>query len=562
MTKTSNRKRTKAQQSTTAIERLYVTMRHLFNRGFYKPMGVSGESLRQSLLTLSPEIYGSLNEDKIELNGLLYVIDRLPQGIEECRFINLTSDEGYKNSHFTPIIPPKRRRNCYRIDAEQMNIEITRGRSEIYDILTHLTFLYIESHKIMHRVLINDKGQLNRDWKKLEATVLASDPPTNQQREVAITHTANILGRTFQEVNAIYPKFSTNDNPHRFLHIIYWLGKKALDGYLNIEKHTITFSSVLRESLGQHIHGEQWADSIKNELRKNHLLERPLHIISANMHSVLNSLHAPSALATKLKGKNDLAIFEELSANHRYRDVVFKQAQKEGMIYIADKSGTNIDVQLFDTAKLTSNSYAEHTQKCDPKDCPVILVMDYAFGEQAYETMDELLKPYKPGDGSTHYLNVKSISIMGKAGILEGSKGDIMIPSAHIFEGSADNYPFTNGLTKDDFTSTKLNVYEGAMISVLGTSLQNRDLLRYFNRSTWGVIGLEMEGAHYQKAIQAHTKIRTSIQPNVQVNYAYYASDNPLETGSTLASGGLGMTGVEPTYLITQKILDKVFSLY
>ena len=40
---------------------------------------------------------------------------------------------------------------------------------------------------------------------------------------------------------------------------------------------------------------------------------------------------------------------------------------------------------------------------------------------------------------------------MGKAGILEGSKGDIMIPSAHIFEGTADNYPFRNELTLEDF---------------------------------------------------------------------------------------------------------------
>ena len=47
-----------------------------------------------------------------------------------------------------PLFLLKRRRNCYRIDEDQMNIEITRGRSEIYDILTHLTFLFIESHKI------------------------------------------------------------------------------------------------------------------------------------------------------------------------------------------------------------------------------------------------------------------------------------------------------------------------------------------------------------------------------------------------------------------------------
>jgi len=49
--------------------------------------------------------------------------------------------------------------------------------------------------------------------------------------------------------------------------------------------------------------------------------------------------------------------------------------------------------------------------------------------------------------------------------------------------------------------------------------------------------------------------IRGSISSDVKVMYAYYASDNPLETGSTLASGGLGTTGVKPTYLITEKML-------
>ena len=64
-------KRTRAQESSGAIERMYITMRHLFNRGFYKPMGISGETLRESLLILSPEIYGSITEEKIELEGLL-----------------------------------------------------------------------------------------------------------------------------------------------------------------------------------------------------------------------------------------------------------------------------------------------------------------------------------------------------------------------------------------------------------------------------------------------------------------------------------------------------------
>ena len=139
--------------------------------GFINLWGFQEKHLGRRYLLLRPEIYGSIGEEKAELEGLLYVIDRLPQGIEECRFINLTSDEGYGKSHFKAIIPPKRRRNCYRIDEEQMNIEITRGRSEIYDILTHLTFLFVESHKISKRVLINEKGATTRDWVKLEKAV-------------------------------------------------------------------------------------------------------------------------------------------------------------------------------------------------------------------------------------------------------------------------------------------------------------------------------------------------------------------------------------------------------
>ena len=495
--------RTRAQESSNAIERMYITMRHLFNRGFYKPMGVSGETLREALLVLRPEIYGSISEEKAELEGLLYVIDRLPHGIEECRFINLTSDEGYKDSHFEAIIPPKRRRNCYRIDDEQMNIEITRGRSEIYDILTHLTFLFVESHKISKRVIIDENGATTRDWQKLEAAVLNKKKLTQKEREIAITHTANILGRTFKELSTVYNVFALPNKPERLLHIVYWLGKLAIDEVVNNNKRTVTFSPVLRERLGHHIHGEIWANTIKNTLKKEGLLERPIHIISANLHSVMNTLYSPIALKAETSKTEIFKVYEALSQsdNKALRNKVTQKALQQGMIFIPDTSGTNIDVQIFDTAKLDLSKTDLNLPKQDKKsEAPVLFVMDYAFGEQAYETIDEFLKPFRQGDNKTH-LNIESISIMGKAGILEGSKGDIMIPSAHIFEGTADNYPFKNELNKSDLENQGVAVYEGSMITVLGTSLQNKDILKFFYNSTWNVIGLEMEGAHYQKAI-------------------------------------------------------------
>jgi hypothetical protein len=550
----------RARESTNAIERIYITMRHLFNRGFYKPMGVSGETLRSALLQLRPEIYGSIAEEKAELSGLVYVLERLPQGIEECRFINLTSDEGYGAAHFKAIIPPKRRRNCFRIDPEQMNVEITRGRSDIYDILTHLTFLFIESHKIYKKVYLEDSHKTTRDWTKFSEAI-KKDKLSLQERETALIHMSNFLGRSFLEVSDMHKKLASKSNPERFLKIIYWLGILAIEEETTGEKRTITFSPLLRERLGHHIHGERWANAIKESLISQNLIGRPLHIISANMHSVMNALFARKALGKDYEKQSDLDIYEALSAseNESLRTQVTAFATEHGMTSIVDQSGTNIDIQIFDLAKASGLSPFALAYK-DPSKAPVVFVMDYAFGEQAYETMDELLKPYKVKGSAPIFLDVISVSIMGKAGILKGGKGDIMIPNAHIFEGSADNYPFVNEFCAADFEGHNLLVLEGTMISVLGTSLQNKDILTYFYESTWNVIGLEMEGVHYQKAIQSATKVRRSIKEDVKVLYAYYASDNPLETGSTLASGGLGTTGVKPTYLITEKILTQILN--
>jgi hypothetical protein len=93
------------------------------------------------------------------------------------------------------------------------------------------------------------------------------------------------------------------------------------------------------------------------------------------------------------------------------------------------------------------------------------------------------------------------------------------------------------------------------MVTVLGTSLQNRDLLKFFMNQlggNWFRDGRILLSESHPVSLEN----KKSVPHDVKVRYAYYASDNPLETGSTLASGGLGTTGVKPTYLITIKILE------
>ncbi len=566
--------RSRAQESRAAIERIYVIMRHLFVRGHYKPGGVSGTALSDALLTLQPEIYGSMADaEKVELNGLAYVIARLPRGIERCRFVQLIAAEGYNNSGFEKIVPAKRRRHCYCIDEETMLIEVTRGRSEIYDILTHLTFLYIEADKIRAHAL--NEGQPTQEWLKLEKIVLgqtstASPTPSLEEievREQAISYTSTLLGRTFAETVTAESRFRQGEPDNNSLfQIVYWLGRVAMEEMQQEQDRQITFSSALRERIGHHIHGEKWATEVKKFLWSQNLWQRPLHIISANLHSMVNCLYAFPALQQKIGVEKTIeAMARELSLpeNAHLNQEVLEFALQHGMSYLEDRAGTNIHVQIFDTSLLPLDLLSSEL-KLDravvAEDKPVILVMDYAFGEQAFELFDELLKPYKT-EGESKKLNVYSISVMGKAGTLVGNKGDLMLPTAHIFEGTADNYPFQNAMSRQDFQETEIPVHEGALLTVLGTSLQNADVLNYFKSSSWNVIGLEMEGAHLQKAIQAAAKIRKSINEHVILRYVYYASDNPLLTGGTLASGSLGQTGVKPTYAISLKFLNKILGL-
>jgi len=552
--------RTRAQESRAAIERLYITMRHLFTRGIYKPGGISGESLVEALMVLSPEIYGFVTDhEKIELDGLLYVMERLPKGIEECRYVRLISREGFESSSLEAILPPKRKRNCYRLDEHIMYVEMTRGRSDIYDILTHLTFLNIESRKI-YANSIDSKGKITNNWLMLEELVKREETGEDFEKETACAYLSHLIGRTFEETIQAVDKFTKSSNSNSLFSIVYNLGKLAQDEVTKNLDREISFSATLRERVGHHVYGELWARRIKSVLDEHELLSRPIHIISANLHSVLNTIYGSQLLGLKDYESLEKVVLDiSVNAKNNKGKKIEEYASKYGFINLPDLSGTNIGAQIIDTALLERDELIPGVKlPADKENRPVFVVMDYAFGEQAYECFDELLKPYKK-EGKEIPLDIISTSIMGKAGILYGGKGDLMIPNAHVFEGTGDNYPFKNELKKSDFEGYGLGVYSGTMVSVLGTSLQNKDILTYFKESSWNAIGLEMEGAHYQKAIQSASKIRKSIRSNVKVLYAYYASDNPLETGSTLASGALGMDGVRPTYLITYKIFEKLF---
>jgi len=467
----------KAQESRGAIQRLQTAMRHLFIRGGYKPLGMSGEAMIDALLTLNPEIYGSIaNEEKVELGGLLYVYQRLPLGIEQARFVKLIAREGFESSSFKAIVPSKRRRNCYRIDEEQMYIEMTRGRSDIYDVLTHLTFMYVEAEKIRNNAL-DGKDRPTRAWQVLSDIIVSLKNGEEYDVEVGYTYLSTLLGRTYDETVKACNNFEQADGVHSLFEIVYWMGVRSMEEHFDDHDREIAFSSSLRNLVGHHINGEYWANQIKNQLVKADLFDKDLHVISANLHSVMNSLYATAAIkgSNKYETLEDLAEMLSQDQNKTKRKTVMDYALKHGMTILHDPSRTNISVQVIDLAKVDASKLPAEIKHKSLTD-KVLIVMDYAFGEQAFESMDELLKPHDV-DGRKNPVNIKSVNIMGKAGILCGNKGDIMVPNAHIFEGSADNYVFENALKSSEVTDPLLETFDGPMITVLGTSLQNKDII-------------------------------------------------------------------------------------
>ena len=219
---TTNLHRTRAPRIKSCYPTLIYCHAPPVHPGGYKPLGVSGEAMIDAMTDLRPEIYGAITDpERVELEGLLYVMQRLPIGIEECRYIRLISREGFEKSGFEPIVPPKRRRNCYRTDEEQMLIEVTKGRSDIYDVLTHLTFLYIEAEKI-RRNSLDTKKRKKRDYLNLENIIAKEQAGELFSKEVASSYLANLIGRTFEETVEAVQKFENTAKVNSLFHIVFY----------------------------------------------------------------------------------------------------------------------------------------------------------------------------------------------------------------------------------------------------------------------------------------------------------------------------------------------------
>jgi hypothetical protein len=196
-----------------------------------------------------------------------------------------------------------------------------------------------------------------------------------------------------------------------------------------------------------------------------------------------------------------------------------------------------------------------------------LLNMDFAFGAQADGITKALV--------ATFGHHIRSFSVMGKAGGLVGSRGDVQVATHVLFSKSSlimdDSLDELRPCGNQDFTVQRMReilpephkIHEGPVLTIPGTMLQNEQLLMFYRR-IWKCVGVEMEGSYFARQLRESWKAGL-LRPELKTRFAYYTSDLPLppKNASEAASLSLPMRpteGVPPLYAITRYVLECVLN--
>ena len=298
-----------------------------------------------------------------------------------------------------------------------------------------------------------------------------------------------------------------------------------------------------------------------------------VHVIISNTHSVANCLNphlvekADEILDWGRRQGHELATQNWSNALDQVyaltRDYLIAHPEKAdrhlefeqmcGISRLHQTAYTGIQAQLIDTQQLCQFPIDPGLPPVPKEERALMLNIDYAFGEQAREIIRTLLALFAR--------NLASINVLGKAGALQGSRGDILLPTAFI-EQTTDRFetlpdPASLNVERLQQRVADRAIHAGPLLTVAGTLFQNR-LMLHFYRRIWECIGLEMEGSFYCRQILETHQLGV-IAPDIVLRFLYYVSDLPLAHDATLSARLRAIEGIPPLYAITREILTGIF---
>ncbi len=524
---------------------------------------------------LEPALHSLASDGShIDWAALSYAVRRLPDNVTRS-FVFLLTDNlpsVYTSpERLFPFVPTEaRHRFIYEMMPGKDMVLVRSGISDIMDFLTCLAIFAVEARKIRYR--------LNHPDFLLALSKAGSE--TGAMGSAGGGGGApGLAGGSGGALVASREALSTFSDEELTELEGLWPGK-AVERVRDIVFHRQAYSVDIRKQVNT-LNGtlnEIWSNQVGRAAEKlvgmspaDFTDDIHVHLISSNTHSVSNCLnpffveHGDEILdwagreGRRIPGwTNRMDEIYSLARDwfaafpERRRDVAEVEA-RHGIVRLPEKVTTGIQVQLIDAKGLCESDIDPDIFLASCPERSFVVNIDYAFGEQAEEIMRSLLLLFGR--------NVRSINVIGKAGALEGSRGDILVPTAFI-EQSADAFqPLVpeapDAISRLAAALPGRRMIEGPMLTVGGTLLQNRPMLQFYRR-IWGCTGLEMEGIWYLRAIHEATELGV-LRPGASSRFLYYVSDLPLNPGEKLSARMSPLEGIPPLYAATREIVSGIF---
>jgi hypothetical protein len=523
-------------------------------------------------------LHPAARESAPDVGAFIYSLLRLPACINTVQLVLLGQSpevfahHGYGSLEtWEQVSAVARRRRCFFNQRDTLACFIA-SRSDIDDVIPILTAFQIEWNKIHYRL----KGYLSTN-PELNIRLLAQDVNARYRLAEAIQISPEDLDR-LQLVwgNRFEQNFEHLAASPRALRV------RLLSGSLSAYRRATNL----------------WWEKI--EAASPELVRRPVYFISSNNHSLANlisgyALQIEDRLVSFLEESENCDLLAEwdvirarqvessrenflyyvlkkFQASPAGKSAVEGQHQAElagGLVRVGSEHSFDVDAQVIELKKLASAPIDPRLRLADTTDSlaflaesdALILNIDYPLGLAAYNILTEVAEQVG---------KVLGVYVMGKAASLNGTIGDVVIPSVVHDEHSKNSYLFANCFTPADIVPFLMygSVLDNQKaVTVRGTFLQNASYMDVFYSE--GYTDIEMEAGAYLSGV--YEMFRPQRHPvNEIVNLyglpfdlgiVHYVSDNPLSKGRNLGAGSLSYYGMDSTYAVSLAVLRHIFSM-
>jgi hypothetical protein len=335
-----------------------------------------------------------------------------------------------------------------------------------------------------------------------------------------------------------------------------------------------------------------WKNIAQTTTNQCHLSDQKIYFVSSNSHCLLNLI---SGFAVKNQKEiigliraqypELYSIWQQIQNKENFlhpndflyyaskfflqdisNQILYKQLQSNlNVLTIPSAHYLDINTQIFPLKTLAQSHHLDNRLKIShrnllKKSSAIIFNIDYPLGFTAYHILNEILE-------NVH--QVKGVYILGKAAVLNSEIGDIQIPRVVFDEHTQNTYMFNNCFNSFfPFANNQGSILtHQKAVSVLGTFLENEALLQKYSENNLTVI--EMESGPYLSAVteatyDQQTPKNTIVDLNsspFDIGIVNYTSDTPYSKAKNLGSHSLTLNGVEPVYLGSLAILQRIIDL-